>query len=153
MGPLLGNVRFTPESGHCPHSRRQLLANAVIAASRVGKSTPELVLTASTPNRALGVPDRLKYFVMVPESGIKRRPNPNGAKMDMHRGGIGEARYAYAPRRSSAVFCFGRMGQWNGDRDCEPANKLTIAARGTSSAYRAQKPRPGRSEAGFCYEM
>jgi hypothetical protein len=48
--------------------------------------------------------------------------------MGMHRGGIGEARYAYAPGRSSAVFCLGRMGLWNGDRDCEPA-QLIVAAR------------------------
>src|SRR5262249_54098154 len=30
--------------------------------------------------------------------------------------------------RSSTVFCLGRMGPWNGDRDCEPA-QLIVAAR------------------------
>ena len=50
--------------------------------------------------------------------------------MDMHRGGIGEARYAYAPGRSSAVFCLGRMGLWNGDRDCEPAQLIAAARMG-----------------------
>src|SRR5215475_14360068 len=54
------------------------------------------------------------------------------------------------------------MGHWNRDRDCEPAQlteyQATVRARmGTShrerdsSAYRAQKPRPGRPEAGVCY--
>src|SRR5262245_2677628 len=63
----------------------------------------------------------------------------------------GEARYAYAPGRSSAVFLLGYMGFWNRDRDCEPA-QLTVAARmgeiegESSSVYRAQKPRPGRPE-------
>ena len=70
----------------------------------------------------------MKQFVTFRESGIERRPNLWNGKMDMHRGGIGEARYAYAPGRSSAVFCLGRMGLWNGDRDCEPA-QLIVAAR------------------------
>src|SRR5262249_12471689 len=54
------------------------------------------------------------------------------------------------------------MGHWNRDRDCEPAQlteyQATVRARmGTShrerdsSAYRAQKPRPGRPEARVCY--
>ena len=88
----------------------------------------------------------MKQFVTFRESGIERRPNLWNAKMDMHRGGIGEARYAYAPGRSSAVFCLGRMGLWNGDRDCEPAQLIAAARMGeiegeSSSAYRAQKPR------------
>src|SRR5215471_19099304 len=70
----------------------------------------------------------VKQFVTVRESGIERRPNLWNGKMGMHRGGIGEARYAYAPGRSSAVFCLGRMGLWNCDRDCEPA-ELIVAAR------------------------
>ena len=70
----------------------------------------------------------MKQFVTFRESGIERRPNLWNGKMDMHRGGIGEARYAYAPGRSSAVFCPSRMGHWNGDRDCEPTH-LTVVAR------------------------
>jgi hypothetical protein len=44
--------------------------------------------------------------------------------------GIGEAQYAYASGRSSAVFLFGRMGHWNGDRDCEPAQLTGLSAGG-----------------------
>jgi len=74
-------------------------------------------------NHAGGV----KQFVTVRESGIERRPSLWNGKMGMHRGGIGEARYAYAPGRSSAVFLFDGMGHGNGDRDCEPAR--LVAAR------------------------
>src|SRR5262245_31590087 len=77
---------------------------------------------------------------MVPESGIERRQN------------LGVSRYPSTGRYrggaiclcSGAIFCcflFGRMGHWNRDRDCEPANCLS--ARGASfllAAYRAQNP-------------
>src|SRR5215831_20538173 len=82
---------------------------------------------------------------MVPESGIERRPNLRSVKIAQHRGGIGEARYAYAPGRSSAVFLFGRMGHWNRGRDCKPAH-LTACLLGVeaSSLSRTEhKPRLG----------
>ena len=69
-----------------------------------------------------------KQFVMFRESGIERRPKLWNVKMAQGRRSKGEARYAYAPGRSSAVFLFGRMGRWNCDRDCEPG-QLIVAAR------------------------
>ena len=49
-------------------------------------------------------------------------------------------------------FCLGCMGHWTGDRDCEPTQLTVVTRMGAflSLAFRAQKPRPGRSEAGFC---
>src|SRR5215472_16988508 len=88
-------------------------------------------------NHAGGV----KQFVTIRESGIERRPSLWNGKMGMHRGGIGEARYAYAPGRSSAVFCLGRMGHGNGNRDCEPA-RLVAAPMGKPG--RELPPRPER---------
>jgi len=51
-------------------------------------------------------------------------------------------------------FCLGCMGHWTGDRDCEPTQLTVVTRMGAflSLAYRAQKPRPGRPEAGFCYD-
>src|SRR5262245_64668358 len=79
---------------------------------------------------------------MVLESGIERRPNPWSVKIAP---GIGEARYAYASGRSSAVFLLGYLGHWNRDRDCEPA-QLTGCLLGVEAsclllaAYRAPNP-------------
>src|SRR5262245_34036383 len=44
------------------------------------------------------------------------------------------------------------MGHRNRDRDCEPTQLTVVTRMGAflSLAYRAQKPRPGRPEAGFC---
>ena len=61
-------------------------------------------------------------------SGTKA--NLGSVKMAKHRGGRGEARYGYAPGRFPAVFLFGRMGLWNGDRDCEPAQLIAAARMG-----------------------
>ena len=46
------------------------------------------------------------------------------------------------------------MGHWTGDRDCEPTQLTVVTRMGAflSLAYRAQKPRPGRPQAGFCYD-
>src|SRR5262252_11215418 len=44
------------------------------------------------------------------------------------RGNQGRREYGFSPERPSAVFCLGRMGHWNGDRDCEPT-QLTVVAR------------------------
>src|SRR5215469_3268892 len=44
------------------------------------------------------------------------------------RGSQGRREYGFPPDRPSAVFCLGRMGHWNGDRDCEPT-QLTVVAR------------------------
>src|SRR5215467_12156080 len=44
------------------------------------------------------------------------------------RGSQGRREYGFPPDRPSAVFCLGRMGHWNGDRDCEPT-RLTVVAR------------------------
>ena len=73
-----------------------------------------------------------------------------------HGGSQGRREYGFSPDRPSAVFCLGRMGHWNGDRDCEPTQLTVVARMGetgrNSSACRAQKPRHGRSMAGFCYD-
>jgi len=44
------------------------------------------------------------------------------------------------------------MWNWNRDRDCEPTQLTVVARMGAflSLAYRAQNPRLGRPEAGFC---
>ena len=67
-------------------------------------------------------------FVTIRETGIGRRPKHWNGKMASTGEVKGEARYAYAPGRSPAVFLFGRMGHWNRDRDCESA-QLIVAAR------------------------
>jgi len=38
--------------------------------------------------------------------------------------GIRAVKHAHTPDWLSAVFVRGRMGHWNGDRDCEPARLL-----------------------------
>src|SRR5215510_8577021 len=90
---------------------------------------------------------------MIRESGIERRPKPWNVKMALHRGGDqrGGARYAYAPRRSPAVFLFGCMGHWHRDRDCEPTQLTGVlgwrkwfSQRRRSSG--AKKPRVSRAE-------
>src|SRR5262249_19769265 len=72
----------------------------------------------------------------------ERRPKLWNVKMTAAQGRRsikGEARYAYAPGRSPAVFLLDRMGHWNGDRDCEPAR--LVAARMGESGERETPPR------------
>src|SRR5262249_55720871 len=100
----------------------------------------------------------VKQFVTFRESGIERRPNLWNDKMGMHRGGIGEARYAYAPGRSSTVFCLGRMGLWNGDRDCEPAQLIVAAPMGEQGREAppgpdARTPAPVAPRGGFATRL
>src|SRR5262249_10171114 len=54
-----------------------------------------------------------------------------------HRGAKGGASYALSPRRLSAVCLLDRVGNRNGDRDCEPARVGDIGRE--SPAYRARK--------------
>ena len=53
------------------------------------------------------------------------------------RGSQGRREYGFSPERPTAVFVLGRMGHWNGDRDCEPAHQLTF--RGSDEALSTQE--------------
>jgi len=58
------------------------------------------------------------------------------------RGSQGRREYGFPPDRPSAVFCLGRMGHWNGDRDCEPT-RLTVVVRMGETGEKTP-PRPER---------
>src|SRR5262245_25051567 len=72
----------------------------------------------------------VKYFVMFRESGTERRAMPRSVKMKLHREAKGRRGYAYACDRPCAVFSLSRMGHWNGDRDCEPAQLTAVTRMG-----------------------
>src|SRR5262249_61721741 len=58
------------------------------------------------------------------------------------RGSQGRREYGFSPDRPSAVFCLGRMGHWNGDRDCEPTRLTVVARMGETGGE--TPPRPER---------
>jgi len=109
------------------------------------------------PAVRLNLAGGVKQFVMFRESGIEPRPSLWNGKMTPAQGrrSKGEARYAYAPGRSSAVFLFSCMGHWHRDRDCEPAQLTAVTRMGeqgeTPPRAEHRNPAPGRPEAGFCY--
>jgi len=73
-------------------------------------------------------------FVMIRESSIERRPKPWNVKMAMHRGGMGRRDMPMLLGDFLLLFLFGRMGQWNGDRDCEPAQLTGCLLGGQASS-------------------
>ena len=95
----------------------------------------------------------VKQFVTIRESGMGPSQNLGMARWACTGGGIGEARYAYAPGRCSTVFLFGRMGRWNRDRDLQRAQLIVATRMGqivlsTQEVERRKKPRVSGAEYG-----